>query len=147
MSNITKVYDRVFVSDGPTAGNESLLRSLGISGVVCAALEYRHAYAEGIEVCRCGLHDEFPGAAVNTDDQLQVAVRELSRMYREGRTVLSHCHAGHNRSGAIVSGMLVFLGLKRNVYEAYGTIASCRELHIQPLILQHLSRLFPGDAT
>lgn len=144
-NNITEVYPRVFVSDGPTAGNIPLIQSLGITGIVNAALEFDHRYPSTIQLQRCGLHDEFPGCQENSDSQLIWAVKCLAMMMREGKVVLSHCKAGHNRSGAIVVGALVDLCVFPNVFEAYGRIAAERELHIQPKLLKHLSRLYPGN--
>lgn len=144
-NNITEVYPKVFVADGPTAGNLQLIQSLGITGVVNAALEFDYKYPSPIQLCRCGLHDEFPGCQENTDNQLMWAVTCFVRMRQEGKIVLSHCKAGHNRSGAIVVGGLVEMGVFPNVFEAYGRIAAERELHIQPKLLKHLSRLYPGN--
>ena len=145
--SITRVYERIYISDGPTAMNPGVVERFGITGIIRTASEFdTHVHAsQDVSVVDGIIYDEKPSREVNTDEQINTAVNGLARMYDEGRTVLSHCAAGHNRSGAIVVGFLTQAGIYRNVYESYGVIASLRALHIQPLLLQHLHRLYPGD--
>lgn len=143
MTSINEVYPGVFISDGPTAGDVLLLTRLGITGVVNVTKGILHQYPSSIESSKVTLSDEHPNDAANPDDQIVKAVSELSRMYRAGKKVLSHCRFGHNRSGAIVAGMLASLGKFPNVREAHAAISLKRELHIQPRLIEHFDRLFP----
>ncbi len=113
-----------------------------INAIVCVAIEYRPEQLYDFPVERCGLHDEFPGQPRNEDSQITSAVDLFVAHWESGRTVLAHCHKGHNRSVAVVAGFLQKTGKVRSIHEAIGFLCSRQECHPAPRLVQHLSELY-----
>lgn len=139
-SNFSKVMDRVYIGTGYDACNAALITEHAITAIITVALEFNPTTTP--VVYRCGLHDEFPDHPVNTDEQLRAAVDAFEAAYDTGCTVLSHCAAGHNRSVATVVGWLVKSKQFASVDEAYAFVEAHHECNMQPLLRQHLSRLY-----
>jgi hypothetical protein len=113
--NIGRRVGRLFLSNLATAGNQQLLREVGIDRVI--NLSGRELRADGIDVTNvyniddCELwdrDDEYVDCFVDIYNELTTLVdTEL----RQGRHVLINCFAGRNRSVLLI--MLYYIRYRR----------------------------------
>ena len=137
---IAQVSEGLFVGNGAAAMSYEHIKRHAITGIVTVASQYRPNH-EGVVTSTQGLTDEFDGMQRNTDAQIHAAVDAVIEMRRQHKTVLLHCHKGHNRSAAIAAGVLAALG-PMPTFEAYGRVAAAKHVRVEPRLLRHVAKLF-----
>lgn len=138
-----QVWDRIYCACAVDALDCGLVKSLGITAIVCVATEHHPERVHTIPVYRVGLHDEMPDRRENSDATIREAVEALAWLHRKPEErIMVHCTAGHNRSVSVIAAYLASTGLCPNVDAAYAAIHARHETRPQPKLIAHMKRLF-----
>lgn len=100
------------------------------------------ATAEGVRWVQIPLadHAEAPEPALFAS-----AIAAVTEAYQQGRKVAFHCGAGRGRTGTVAAGVLLALGLARDVDSAIAQAKAIRpQLNVKPLQRESLERLYPA---
>lgn len=126
---MNSVGERLYLGDAAVAHNKPLLKSRGVTHIVCAASEYQTPiYPEDFDYLNLNIHDE--------DDQNLLQHFETCLNYIEGalaqqdKVVFVHCIAGVSRSPTIVIAYLMRKE-KKNFEDAFTFVKGQRPC-IQP---------------
>lgn len=121
--NISKVTPKLWQGARPPQGYA--LRDLGVDVLVLAAHEHQPESERfpGVEVIHCPLHDQLDQSL---EDMARIILvgHEVQKRLARGKTVLSTCHMGLNRSGVLSALGLCGLGMPPNV--AIATVRKAR---------------------
>lgn len=100
------------------------------------------ATAEGVRWVQIPLadHAEAPEPALFAS-----AIAAVMEAYQQGHKVAFHCGAGRGRTGTVAAGVLLALGLARDVDSAIAQAKAIRpQLNVKPVQRESLERLYPA---
>lgn len=143
---LEKYLDNLWVGNGQGACNEELINEASITDIVNMALEYHSENNIGIKcpkllhVARRGLR----GDGTNPDIAIRDAVDVVLSAMKDDGIVLSHCHAGHDRSVCVAYAAMIETGIVKTMQEAHEFRLKLNPDATPPVpdLFAHFSRLY-----
>lgn len=143
---LDKILPNLWIGNGQGACNEELINEAGITDIVNMALEYHSENLVGKcksleSVERCGMR----GSGDNDEQTIRRPVASVVHCMNKGGVVLSHCHAGCDRSVCVAYAAMIETGFCKTMKEAHEYAMTVRPQpinHPQIDLFNHFSRLY-----